>query len=92
VKDSVIALAESVRLARLELECYRDPRCAQTAEWTIDRLQELLLSPAVGRALLGLVPDAESPSAESPFADSPSIVPDQTEVSREQTEKMTERS
>jgi hypothetical protein len=65
----------------------RDPRCAQTAEWTIDRLQELLLSPAVGHAILGLVPDAESPAAESP-----SIVPDQAEISHEQMEKMTENS
>jgi hypothetical protein len=67
MKDSIITLAEAVRLARLELHCYRDPRCAQTAEWTVSRLEELLLDPELGRALMVLVPEAESPS----------IVPDQ---------------
>ena len=47
MKDSVIALVEAVRLARLELHCFRDPRCAASAEWTIRRLEKLLLDPDV---------------------------------------------
>ena len=42
MKDSVIALIEAVRLARLELHCFRDPRCASSSEWTIKRLEALL--------------------------------------------------
>ena len=52
MKDSVIALVEAVRLARLELQCFRDPRCAASPEWTIKRLEELLIDPQVGEALL----------------------------------------
>jgi len=62
MKDSVIDLIEAVRLARLELHCFRDPRCAASAEWTIQRLEELLLDPRVGQAMSVLAPDAESPS------------------------------
>jgi hypothetical protein len=62
MKDSVIALIEAVRLARLELHCYRDPRCAESAEWTVERLEKLLLDPKVGEALHIVAPDAESPS------------------------------
>ena len=62
MKDSVIALIEAVRLARLELHCYRDHRCAATPEWTIERLEKLLLDPKVGKALHVVSPDAESPS------------------------------
>ena len=69
MKDSVIALIEAVRLARLELHCYRDNRCAATPEWTIERLEQLLLDPKVGSALHVINPDAESPS----------IVPEQSE-------------
>lgn len=62
MKDSVIALVEAMRLARLELNCFRDPRCAATAEWTVKRLEQLLLDPVVGQAMTTLVPEAESPS------------------------------
>ena len=50
MKDSVVALIEAVRLSRLELHCYRDHRCAATPEWTIERLEQLLLDPKVGEA------------------------------------------
>ncbi len=62
MKDSVIALIEAVRLARLELHCFRDPRCAASPEWTIQRLERLLLDPTVGAALHIISPEAESPS------------------------------
>ena len=62
MKDSVIALIEAVRLARLELHCYRGHRCAATPEWTIERLENLLLDPKVREALYIVSPDAESPS------------------------------
>ena len=50
MKDSVIALVEALRLARLELHCYRDPRCAATPDWTIERLEALLMDPVVGKS------------------------------------------
>ena len=62
MKDSVIALIEAVRIARLELHCFRDPRCAASPEWTIQRLERLLLDPNVGAALHIIAPEAESPS------------------------------
>ena len=62
MKDSVIALVEALRLARLELHCYRDPRCAATPDWTIERLEALLMAPVVGKAMQLAVPEAESPS------------------------------
>ena len=62
MKDSVIALVEAVRLARLELACYRDPVCRATADWTVKRLGELLESQDVSQAMAVLAPDAESPS------------------------------
>ena len=62
MKDSVIALVEAVRLARLELSCYRDPVCRATADWTVKRLGELLESQDVTEAMAVLAPDAESPS------------------------------
>jgi hypothetical protein len=62
MKDSVIDLVEAVRLARLELHCFRDPRCAASAEWTVNRLEHLLLDPRVGEAMMVLAPSAESPS------------------------------
>lgn len=68
MKDSLVALVEAVRLARLELHCYRDPRCANTAEWTVRRIEHLLLDQKVGEAMNVLVPD-----------ESPSIVPTQAE-------------
>ncbi len=62
MKDSVIDLTEAVRLARLELACYRDDRCRGTAEWTLNRLEQLLGDPKVTEAMAVLAPDAESPS------------------------------
>lgn len=62
MKDSVIALVEALRLARLELHCYRDPRCAATPDWTIERLEALPMDPVVGNAMQLAVPEAESPS------------------------------
>ena len=62
MKDSVIALVEALRLARLELHCYRDPGCAATPDWTIERLEALLMDPVVGKAMQLAVPEAESPS------------------------------
>jgi hypothetical protein len=62
VKDSVIALVEAIRLARLELDCFRDPRCAATPEWTVSRLDQLLFHPSVGNALQTLAPEAETTS------------------------------
>jgi len=70
MKDSVVALIEAVRLSRLELHCYRDHRCAATPEWTIERLEQLLLDPKVGEAL----------HIVSPAAENPSIVPQQSEI------------
>ena len=73
MKDSVIALTEAVRLARLELACYRDSICRGTAEWTIDRLEQLLGGRAVTEAMAVLAPDAETPS----------IVPSQPEAKQD---------
>jgi hypothetical protein len=60
MNDSVIALIEPVRLARLELHCYQGHRCAATPEWTIERLENLLLDPKVGEALNRLAGCRES--------------------------------
>jgi hypothetical protein len=65
VKDHLTALTEAVRLARLELDCHRDPRCAATPEWTLKRLESLLDDPKVNEAMAALASD-----------DSPSIVPE----------------
>jgi len=62
MKDQLIALTEAVRLAQLELECYSDPRCRSTPEWTIKRLQTLLCDPKVKEALSVFIPDDRSPS------------------------------
>jgi hypothetical protein len=62
MKDAVMALVEAVRVARLEIECYRDPRCRASAVWTVNRLDELLTDKAVSEAMQVLAPDAESPS------------------------------
>ena len=64
MKDHLTALTEAVRLARLELNCYRDPRCAATPEWTLRRLESLLTDPKVNEAMAVLTSDG-----------SPSIVP-----------------
>jgi hypothetical protein len=73
MKDSVIALVEAMRLIRLELHCYRDPGCSASPEWTIQRLEHLIMDPAVGSALSALVPEAESPS----------IVPSESEIEKQ---------
>ncbi len=62
MKDAVIALTEAVRLARMEIACYRDSDCRSTPEWTINRLAELLGDKTVDDAMAVLAPDAESPS------------------------------
>lgn len=62
MKNHVIALAEAVRLARLELDCYRDATCGASADWTIGRLSELLESKDVNEAMAALVPGEDSPS------------------------------
>ena len=67
MKDQLIELVEAVRLARLELSCYRDPNCRTSAEWTVRRLSELLDSKDVSRAMTILVPGEDH---------GPSLVPD----------------
>jgi hypothetical protein len=62
MKNAVIALTEAVRLARLEIACYRDNDCRATPEWTINRLGELLGDKSIDDAMAVLAPDAESPS------------------------------
>jgi hypothetical protein len=67
MKDFVTALTEAVRLARVELACYRDKHCRGTAEYSIRRLDELLNSRQVNEAM-------------AVFAQaSPSIVPELVE-------------
>jgi hypothetical protein len=67
MKDFVTALTEAVRLARVELACYRDKHCRGTAEFSIRRLDELLNSRQVNEAM-------------AVFAQpSPSIVPELVE-------------
>jgi hypothetical protein len=61
MKDSIIAIAEALRLARIELECYRNPDCRASAEWTVRRLDNLLNDQGVTAALAVLVPEMESP-------------------------------
>lgn len=62
MKDALLALVEAVRVGRLEIECYRDPRCRASAEWTVNRLGELLMDEDVSKAMRVLAPDTESPS------------------------------
>jgi hypothetical protein len=62
MKNQIVALVEAVRLARLELDCYRDPSCGAAADWTLARLSELLESKAVNDAMAALVPEEEGPS------------------------------
>ena len=61
MKDALIALAEALRLARLELDCHKDPECRASPEWTIKRLDFLLNDPAITTALGSLFPEIESP-------------------------------
>ena len=51
MKDFVTALTEAVRLARVELACYRDKHCRGTAEYSIRRVDELLNSRQVNEAM-----------------------------------------
>lgn len=62
MKGHVFALVEAVRLARLELDCYRDVNCGASAEWTIGRLSELLENKDVNDAMAAMVPGEDSPS------------------------------
>jgi hypothetical protein len=62
MKDQLIAVCEALRLAQLELDCYRDPLCGGSSEWTINRLDALLNDPAVRKALAVLLAGTESPS------------------------------
>ena len=62
MKDFVIAITEAVRLARLEIACYRDNDCRGTAEFTIRRLEELLNERGVNEAMAVLSPNEASPS------------------------------
>ena len=62
MKDQLTALTEAVRLAQLELDCYRDRQCRGTAEWTVKRLETLLGDPKVRQALSVLAPDDYCPS------------------------------
>jgi hypothetical protein len=69
MKDSIIVIAEALRLARTELECYRNPDCRASAEWTLKRLDNLLNDRVVTAALAVLVPEMESP----PLSPSPHV-------------------
>ena len=62
MKDFVIALTEAVRLARLEIACYRDKDCRGTAEFTIRRLEALLTNVQVNEAMAVFAPNEASPS------------------------------
>lgn len=62
MKDFVTALTEAVRLARLEIACYRDNDCRGTSEFTINRLDELLNSRQVNEAMAVFAPNEASPS------------------------------
>jgi hypothetical protein len=74
MKQNIAALAEAVRLARRELEHYRDPARPASADVTIGRLSELLASDDVNAALAALAPagePAEVDDAPSMKADPP---------------------
>ncbi len=77
MKNAVIALTEAVRLARLEIGCYRDNDCRSTPEWAINRLAELLGDKSVDDAMATLAPNAESPS----------IIPHEEEREREPSKR-----
>jgi hypothetical protein len=62
MKDYVTALSEAVRLARLEIACYRDKNCRGTAEFTIKRLEQLLTERGVNEAMALFSPNEASPS------------------------------
>jgi hypothetical protein len=62
MKDYVTALTEAVRLARLQIACYRDKDCRGTAEFTTKRLEEVLNHRDVNEAMAVFSPDEPSPS------------------------------
>ena len=62
MRDYVTAPTEAVRLARLEIACYRDNDCRSTAEFTVKRLEELLYHRGVNEAMAVLSPNEASPS------------------------------
>jgi hypothetical protein len=62
MKEHLTALTEAVRLARLEIACYRDQDCRGTPEFTVRRLEELLNAPPVNEAMAVFSPDEASPS------------------------------
>lgn len=61
MKHNIAALAEAVRLARRELEHYRDPARPASADPIIKRLSNLLESDEVSAALIALAP-ADDPA------------------------------
>ena len=71
MKDSVVALIEAVRLSLdWSSTAIGTIGVNATPEWTIERLEQLLLDRRVGEALHIVSPEAESPS----------IVPKQSEI------------
>lgn len=62
MKNALLELSEAVRLARLEIACYRDDMCRGTAEGTLERLANILGNEDVNAAMALIAPDAESPS------------------------------
>lgn len=74
MKHHIAALAEAVRLARRELEHYRDPARPASADVTIRRLSDLLERDDVNQALAALAPaddPAEVDDAPSMKSDPP---------------------
>ena len=68
MSEALLALTEAVRLSRLEIECFDDPRCRATEAWLIKRLRELLCNKDINAAMALILADEMSPS----------IVPQQT--------------
>jgi hypothetical protein len=70
IAADIAALAEAVRLARRELDHYRDPAQPASAKVTIRRLRDLLGSDDVDHALATLAP-ADEPAHEDAAHDDP---------------------
>ena len=62
MNNALLALTEAVRLARLEIECFDDPRCRATEAWTIKRLRELLCNKDINAAMALIEAGQASPS------------------------------
>lgn len=62
MKNALLELSEAVRLARLEIACYRDDMCRGSAEGTVERLAKILGNEDVNAAMALIAPEAESPS------------------------------